>query len=569
MRALLGLVGLASMSAIVGCSSNGASAAGDNGGTAGIRGDGGTSAHGGSAGVAGASGGFGGNTTGKGGGGNGVGGNEGKGGKSGQGGSGGGGGSLGGSAGAATAGVGGGSGAAAGGGGTSSGGGGGQSAGGGGVNGGGSAGAGGGAGIPAPLACTRMVGTGSGSVDIQQAALGLVDGDVVCIAAGAYSSFHLAKIKADPAHPITIQNDGVVTFSGSSAGEDLTGVVLSGAGKGASDTANGFRFANIGYRAITLSGTLHDVTLQYLDFENIGDYTIYVPGAGLVYDGTDATALTDLKVLHSRGKAFGDGFLTLSGTTKGPDLVGIARRVEVAYCELSDTPKASYAFWLGTGFDAHVHHNRVTGFALQLAQHNGVVFFNGDGVVDHNYFRNYLGEGLRLWPFSWGQAGKIDVFANIFLESQKYSAVEIQAFDADVNRNANTRHTDVRIFNNTAGHLNMETMLPNNYEPWVAGIVDTYGFSGGKVDVANNLAFDINMQKAGNPFLNVQGNGVATLTTNLYFDTWAKAGLLDDTALHLSPTSPAVSAGTPVTGLGTDYYGAAYGNPPDIGAVRH
>jgi hypothetical protein len=110
-------------------------------------------------------------------------------------------------------------------------------------------------------------------------------------------------------------------------------------------------------------------------------------------------------------------------------------------------------------------------------------------------------------------------------------------------------------------------MLPDNYVTWVAGIVDTYGFGGGTVEITNNLAFNIQMQKD-NPIVNVEGAGVATLKNNLYFDTFTAAGLADARSGRLAVGSPAIGAGTAVTGLADDFYGKAFGAPPDVGAVR-
>jgi hypothetical protein len=420
---------------------------------------------------------------------------------------------------------------------------------------------------PSPRACTKSVGTGSGAVDVQQAALGLVDGDVVCVRAGAYTSLNVSNITASAGKTITVQNDGIVTFSQPSSGSDLTNVVLSGAGRLGSPTANGFQFRDISYRALDLSGALHGLTLEYLDFENIGDYTINAAGDGQTYDGTDASGLTDLKLLHCRATNFGLGFLNLPGHASGADLVSVAKRVEVAYNDARDSPKAGYVFYLGTAFLASVHHNHASGIALQLAQHNGIVFLNGDGVLHHNYFERYLGEGMRLWPFSYGQVGQVDVYANLFFESQKYSPVEVQAYDADVTRNAQTHFSNVRIFNNTCGDINLQTMLPDNYVTWVAGIVDTYDFGGGTVEITNNLAFNIQMQKDG-PFVNAEGAGVPTLKNNLYFATFAAAGLVDARSGRLAAGSPAIGAGAAVPGLADDFYGKAFGAPPDVGAVR-
>ena len=423
--------------------------------------------------------------------------------------------------------------------------------------------------MPQPLPCTKTVGTGSGQVDVQQAALSLVDDDVVCIRGGSYDSITLANITASPGHLITVQNDGVVTFSGTSTGSNLTRVKLTGTGTGASATANGFQFRNITYRALQIDGAVHELTLQYLDFENIGDYTVIFTGDGQVYDGTDATALSGLRVLHNRASNFGGVFLQLPGTSSGADLTSVATHPEVAYNDLRDTPGCNYAVYLATSFGANVHHNHASGIALQLAQHNGVVFLNGDGQVHHNYFRNYLGEGVRLWPFSWGSSATIDVFANVFLESMKYSPIEVQAFTGDVTRNAHTTFSNVRIFNNTAGHINLQTMLPNNYTTWVAGLVDTYDFGGGTVELTNNLAFDVRMQKDNDPIVNVEGSGVATRSHNLYFADATAAGLVDDLSVRLAPGSPAIATGVVGPGLTTDVYGVPFASPPDVGAVAH
>lgn len=420
---------------------------------------------------------------------------------------------------------------------------------------------------PAPLACTKTVGTGSGTFQISQAALGLVPGDVVCIKGGDYDSFEISNITGTKASPITIQNDGVVRVAWLSSMSDLKHVVLSGAGKGATAAQNGIYFKDVPYRALHLEGRFEGLTLQYIDMINVADNAILFKNEPRVsYDGTDATIVRrDIRILHMRGTNT-NAFLAFDGEIYDGVISNATKGVEVAYSRITDSPNAGSSVWLGRVWGANVHHNRFEHLSLNVPQHTALVMLIGDGHVHHNYFRDFLGNGMRLWPIGLGAVGSTDVYNNVFLESQKYSALEIQGFEDMINANEHTHPVNLRVFNNTAGNMNLGEKLPDGYDLWYGAVVDSYGYFGCTVEITNNLGFNINNPKHDDHIVNYQGSGSPTVKTNLYFPTWTAAGLTDATSGKLAAGSPAIGKGTPVAGLTDDHFGNPRAGTPDVGA---
>lgn len=423
---------------------------------------------------------------------------------------------------------------------------------------------------PPPLTCTKNVGNGSGTVEISQAALNLVPGDVVCIKEGQYDGFDISDITGTKASPITIQNDGPVRISALSGMSNLKHVVVSGAGRGATAAQNGIYFKDVAYRAIHMQGVFDGLTLQYIDMINVADNAIlFKKDSRIPYDGTDASIVRrDVRILHMRGKNT-NAFLAFDGSIEDGVITNASKNIEVAYCRITDSPDAGSSVWLGRVWGADVHHNRFQHLSLNVAQHTALVMLIGDGKVHHNYYQDFLGNGMRLWPVSLDKVGTLDVYNNIFLESQKYSALEIQAFEDTINASSFTHPVDIRVFNNTAGNMNLGTHLPNGYDLWYGAIVDSYSYFGCTVAIMNNLGYNINNPKAGDYIVNYEGSGTPVLKTNLYFPTWNAAGLKDATSGKLDASSPAVGKGTPVVGLTDDHYGSPRTGTPDIGAYQH
>lgn len=424
---------------------------------------------------------------------------------------------------------------------------------------------------PPPLACTKNVGTGSGTVEISQAALNLVPGDVVCIKEGQYDGFGISDITGTKSAPITIQNDGPVRILALSGMSNLKHVVVSGAGRGATAAQNGIYFKDVPYRAIHMQGVFDGLTLQYIDLINVGDNAIlfFKNDTRIAYDGNDATVVRrDVRILHMRGTNT-NAFLGFDGSIDDGVITNASKNIEIAYCRITDSPNAGSSMWLGRVWGADVHHNRFQHVSLNVPQHTALVMLIGDGKLHHNYYQDFLGNGMRLWPVSLDKVGTLDVYNNIFLESQKYSALEIQAFEDTITANQLTHPVDVRVFNNTAGNMNLGTHLPEGYDLWYGAIVDSYSYFGCTVAITNNLGYNINNPKADDHIVNYEGSGTPVLTTNLYFPTWNAAGLKDATSGKLDASSPAIGKGTPVAGLTNDYYGSPRTGAPDIGAYQH
>jgi hypothetical protein len=430
---------------------------------------------------------------------------------------------------------------------------------------------------PVPLACTKSIGTGSGAITISQSAQGLVDGDVLCIKAGTYSSISLMNVAASSGQTITVQNDGVVEITGSTYGtnfSNLTNVVVSGGGVGWSTTASGIAFHDLTYRALILADPLHGVTFQYIDFTNIGDYVFdFMPTQ--TYDGTPSTLMTDLHILHVNATNLTTTLLTFNAT--GP-LTGLTQNLEVGWCTINGG--ISLGDFNGV-FGVDIHHNVVKTLNLASDVHNGVIFLQGDGAIHHNYISDVLGSGIRAWPSSLQTKGRLDIYDNIFLDSIKYSAMEIQP-NAPYGGFSSTQssyftNTDYFVYSNTAGDLNLcaaptnPATLPPGPACWFGALVDTYDSDGGVLTIANNLVFDINGTNGGDAIQNIEGNlgAMAILENNLTFSTYQAAGLIDNVSCKPTAQSPVVGAGVVIPGFVDDYFGNPRTSPPDVGAVQH
>ncbi len=59
-----------------------------------------------------------------------------------------------------------------------------------------------------------------------------------------------------------------------------------------------------------------------------------------------------------------------------------------------------------------------------------------------------------------------------------------------------------------------------------------------------------------------------SLVTEPAQGAWPPETVFDNFNFHPSATSPLIGAGTPASGMTTDYYGVTRPNPPSIGAVE-
>jgi hypothetical protein len=368
------------------------------------------------------------------------------------------------------------------------------------------------------LPCTVRVGQGLGeSLTLSQTANNLVNGAVVCIHGGNYSSLQISNIAGSAAAPITIQNDGGVVDVANGIGlASLSNVILSGAGT--AGITYGLTVHDYYYRGVQGSGQFANFTLQNLSLLTLGDY-----------DGADSSvAFLNLTFTNIQASNIAATILQIGmGEDNTQSLTGVSKNLVFSYSSF-DSSSPSAVLWMGLAFNVNVHHNSFTHINLTLDDHNGIVFLLGDGHVHHNYYNDYLGNTVRVWPVSLDSVGQVMIDHNVAVDSVKYSAFEIQPFTTALGQGGRTTYTNIVIENNTVGQLNTGINLPTGPALWFGALLDLYSFDGGTLTLQNNTAFDINNPSGSGPIINTQGNwstSEITQTNNSYFATPQAAGL--------------------------------------------
>jgi hypothetical protein len=461
-------------------------------------------------------------------------------------------------------------------------------------------GADGGGGIPpspvqagASLACTVNIGTGSGALNYptMQSTLNLHDGDVVCIASGTYAGgATFSGVTATTG--ITIQNapggtvaiDGPVTFS------NLANVVFSGAGT--VGTLTGISITSPFSDDIDVTGTINGFTIQNIDLQMSVRYGIYVNNDNLKYEAGDvATYFNNLHFQNITDYAttyIAIGFGPMETISASTGFVSIARNVEVDHCDFGNITPGTVVS-LDDVMAASVHHNRFLHINKSSIDHNAIIFLMGYGDIYANYTQDYQGEGARVWPWNIdGTGATVNVYNNINLDSEKYSALEFQPqapyLDVISILTPAQEVATCNAYDNTAGNMDLEGQTNPSQcgngtpaDPWYSAYIDVY--DNGTVNLTNNLVFNTSCPATsgaemaapdayGGHLVNYEGNITPTYSHNLYYDTWQAAGLEAELSVTPGAGSPALGAGVPVTGLTTDFYGTARGNPPSVGAVE-
>src|SRR5690606_36949536 len=122
-----------------------------------------------------------------------------------------------------------------------------------------------------------------------------------------------------------------------------------------------------------------------------------------------------------------------------------------------------------------------------------MIFLLGDGKLHHNFSKNTLGNSMRTWPYRLKDGtNRPDIYNNISVDTIKHSMIEVQAFQRQLEmRGDHVTFTNVRVYNNTAGNINLGRNLPSNGPGlWYGGLIDTYSTNGGSIDVQNNLLYN-------------------------------------------------------------------------------
>ena len=269
------------------------------------------------------------------------------------------------------------------------------------------------------LPCDMEVGTGSGQVAIGPEVIG--SSKVICIRAGTYSSADIFSLTGTT-ETIVVQNKGMVTFTDRLYLSNLKNVVVSGAGT--EGLEQGIMVRDTGYRGTSLYGKFHTFTLQNIAYKNVPDYVISWDRPRVAYNGTPDSAFYNVKFLRNTGDAVG-AFLMLYPERE--TLTDILLNIEVAYNTIKNSPNSGSSIVLNASFNSNVHHNRFENVSMNINEHSGIIFLNGDGKVHHNFFSNVLGNSVRSWPLSLKNGstpGKLDIYNNITVGTIKYGILK-------------------------------------------------------------------------------------------------------------------------------------------------
>ena len=415
---------------------------------------------------------------------------------------------------------------------------------------------------PTPtLTPTRTLGTGTGTLVIDGQALGIGPGEVIGIAPGVYENLTFSNLTGTADQRITIvANDRVEVVGGELSLNDVAYLTVTGGA-----TAKNLSLHDIRYRGIVISGRVPTaLILEGIQLQNVADYAVFYSNRA-TYDGSEATTLTDFKLLNcdfdNAGTVMIEGELNGSG---GLINNGFCLRPEVANCSFRNNATWGTHLYIGNMEAGDIHHNVVDNVNARNDNHNGIFFLKGNGAVHHNKCTNHQGNFVRFWPHSQGNTPKdVLLYNNIIWNSRKYSAFELQSFARCLIPGLST-YCNAQVYNNTAGRLN--TTRPTVF---VGVVLDVYNLMGGQLQLVNNLSVEEVPTSANDGIWSQQSETRPSLNSNnRYFATAAAAGLTDLSEFRLRSDSPAKGTGLYQGYLDTDYYGTKRANPPSIGAVE-
>ena len=336
------------------------------------------------------------------------------------------------------------------------------------------------------------VGTGSGNLSIDGSnfvisgtKIDFKNGDTVKIKGGAYNSIAIRNVSVPSGARVIFINNGQVVMSGGKqlTVSNLNNVTISGAGE--SETARGFTFINSTYRAITLSGSINNFTIQNMLFQNVQDYVICYPDLGSrLYNGAANSYSTNLAFLNLDAYNVGP-LIVLGGDITSNGFMGLVKKLEVANVLCTNSPTPGAIVSLGDVEDFLIHDNRVDNVNSANDTHNGIFFVRGNGKFYNNIVTNHQGNALRLWQYSLDDNIKtIEIYNNIVYNSRKYSGFEIQV-PPYIKEIAHFRPAKAKVYNNTVGKMNTDRMT---FPGRLLDFYNTYS----TLELYNNLVFNNN-----------------------------------------------------------------------------
>ncbi|RYF26544.1 MAG: hypothetical protein EOO42_01195 [Flavobacteriales bacterium] len=298
---------------------------------------------------------------------------------------------------------------------------------------------------------------------------------------------------------------------------DASGVVLDNStielGSGNLVEIYGIKMTNNKFRVLRFDFGLNNFHLYNSTFINCGDYALYCNGAKDVdYKGTDATANVGLKIINNTFDNFGNIQMEGKFDKDSNSDKGFFKNPEIAYNTFKNNPDLGSAVVFENVEGYNIHHNIVDNINASNNNHNGIFFMQGSGKFHDNKLTNYQGNSIRAWAYSRGSTPTtIEIYNNICYNTRKYGGFEVQGYERYLIA-GKTVKANVKVYNNTVGKMNTS-------KDWDGQLLDVYGFLG-KVEVYNNLGFDMNTtkwQSSVTDMINKQAEADITESTNKYF----------------------------------------------------
>lgn len=398
---------------------------------------------------------------------------------------------------------------------------------------------------------TYTVGAGSGSLTVDGKATAYASNSLIVVKPGTYQTITFQNLSN-----VTIENgSGAVIMDGTSdmyAGVNFTtcnNVTLTRNPALASTVPYGFICRNVSYRPTTIYGVNTDLTVAWVSYSNIGDYTIHVTySTPVTWKGTNATLqglnlkFSNCSFTNCNGNPFNvSGEVTTSGVT------GLQKGFTVDSCIFTSCNSGDI-IWGGAMDQYNIYDNMFSNINATNNDDNGLAHIIGNGNFYRNYANNYQGHMIRMWTISFGTTPETClVYDNIGLNSRKYSPFEWQSTAGDnVPVAPNTTYVNIRLNNNTGGNLNTSETTS-----FLACLVDNYGMPAKSTqEVYNNLLYNTYTPSGTTAkfFQFASATSAATLANqgNLYLSTSSVTDFVASlTSLSLEASSPAKNKGVP------------------------
>ena len=356
------------------------------------------------------------------------------------------------------------------------------------------------------------IGTGSGTLVVDNAKIGAQALDTIKIKGGKYTSITIQNFNTSGGSVI-ITDSGLVEVTGNGNSmtlSNISNVIITGTGSAGNN--QGFSLHDANYRPMRWSGVFHNVQIDHFLFKNTADYTISWDFTNTVYKDS-STVYSDIHILNTEFANIG-GMINLDGGIKNGQITGLINRLEIAYCNLHDASPGDF-FSVEMAQDYNIHDNIGTRLNATNNNHNGIFHLQGNGQFYNNKFTNIQGNSLRAWAVSIGTTPKqIAIYNNITDSTRKYSGYEVQSF-SNLIISGKTTYANATLSNNTVGDLDW-----SKDNAISAGLVDAYALFGGSLTATNNLLFNTS---PANTIINQEADVPITATGNIYQPTWKTA----------------------------------------------